>query len=323
MRSRTARLAKDAPRAGLAAVLALAAAASYATAHAQTLYKYRDANGVWVFTDRKPDGGHDVETTEIKPRFDAPEVRLLQRADDTGIVLVARNTFYAPVQIAFRLSGTDNVAASTPRDGLRTLAPRSDTDILLVHRANLGAAMSFQSDFQFLPGDPQAEHRPEQPYRLPFALATTYPVSQAFPDTITHTDPSSTYAIDFVMPIGTGVYAARSGVVIEVASDFFEAGLDPNVNGPRANMVRVLHDDGTMSLYAHLSWNSIRVVPGQRVARGEYLADSGNTGFTTGPHLHFVVQRNSGGRIVSVPVEFAGAGGEAVSVRRGERYTAR
>ena len=148
-------------------------------------------------------------------------------------------------------------------------------------------------------------------------------MSQAFPDTITHTDPSSRYAIDFVMPIGTGVFAARGGVVIEVASDFFEAGLDPNVNGPRANMVRVLHDDGTMSLYAHLNWNSIRVVPGQRVARGEYLADSGNTGFTTGPHLHFVVQRNSGGAIVSVPVEFAGAAGESVTVRRGERYTAR
>ena len=65
------------------------------------------------------------------------------------------------------------------------------------------------------------------------------------------------------------------------------------VDGPRANVVRVLHDDGTMALYVHLNWNTIRVVPGQRVRRGEYLADSGNTGFTTGPHLHFVVQRNA------------------------------
>jgi murein DD-endopeptidase MepM/ murein hydrolase activator NlpD len=72
-----------------------------------------------------------------------------------------------------------------------------------------------------------------------------------------------------------------------------------------------------------LSWNSIRVVPGQRVERGEYLADSGNTGFTTGPHLHFVVQRNGGGRILSVPVEFTGAGDAGITVRSGERYTAR
>jgi murein DD-endopeptidase MepM/ murein hydrolase activator NlpD len=77
-----------------------------------------------------------------------------------------------------------------------------------------------------------------------------------------------------------------------------------------------------MSLYGHLNWNSIRVVPGQRIARGEYLADSGNTGFSTGPHLHFVVQRNEGGRIVSVPVSFAGAGSVPVQVVRGDRPAA-
>jgi murein DD-endopeptidase MepM/ murein hydrolase activator NlpD len=157
---------------------------------------------------------------------------------------------------------------------------------------------------------------------LPFALASSFRVSQAFPDVITHGDPSSADAIDFVMPIGTPIYAARAGIVIEVASDFFDAGVDPSVDGPRANVVRVLHDDGTMTLYAHLNWNSIRVAPGERVARGQYLADSGNTGFSTGPHLHFVVQRNRGGALVSVPVQFAGIAGSAVTAQRGERFTA-
>jgi murein DD-endopeptidase MepM/ murein hydrolase activator NlpD len=124
------------------------------------------------------------------------------------------------------------------------------------------------------------------------------------------------------MPIGTHIYAARAGVVIEIASDFFEAGVDAAKDGPRANVVRILHDDGTMSLYGHLNWNSIRVVPGQRVERGEYIADSGNTGFSTGPHLHFVVQRNRGGAIISLPVQFEGASGAAIAVRAGERYTA-
>ena len=123
------------------------------------------------------------------------------------------------------------------------------------------------------------------------------------------------------MPIGTNVFAARDGVVIEVASDFFEGGTDLAVDGPRANVVRVLHGDGTMALYVHLNWNTIRVVPGQRVRRGEYLADSGNTGFSTGPHLHFVVQRNEGGALVAVPLEFAGATG-AVTLVTGETYTA-
>ena len=202
-----------------------------------------------------------------------------------------------------------------------TLPPRSETRITVVEKQNSSKAMSFSSQFQFLPGDPEAVHSPEGPYRLPFALATTFPVSQAYPDRITHGDPSSEHAVDFSMPIGTPIYAARGGTIIEVASDFFDSGVDPSVDGPRANVVRVLHEDGTMALYAHLSWNSIRVVPGERVARGQYLADSGNTGFSTGPHLHFVVQRNRGGSIVSVPIEFAGAAGP-VTVRRGAEYTA-
>ena len=102
--------------------------------------------------------------------------------------------------------------------------------------------------------------------------------------------------------------------MVEVASDFFESGTDFAVDGPRANIVRVLHDDGTMALYVHLNWNTIRVVPGQEVRRGEYLADSGNTGFSTGPHLHFVVQRNEGGSLVSVPLQFADATGAPLTV---------
>ena len=56
----------------------------------------------------------------------------------------------------------------------------------------------------------------------------------------------------------------------------------------------MLHDDGTTAIYAHLQMDTIRVRPGQRVERGEYIANSGNTGFSSGPHLHFVVVRNAG-----------------------------
>jgi murein DD-endopeptidase MepM/ murein hydrolase activator NlpD len=304
------------------ALLFVAAACGASSAAAQKLFKYRDAAGVWVFTDRQPTAEQTYEESQLERRFEQPEVSLLQRAGEGGIVLVAQNTYFAPIQLAFRLTQTENVSAATPRDGFKMLPPRSETPLLVVGKAVQNAEMRVQSDFQFLPGDPGAQHVPDRPYRLPYALASSFPVSQAFPDVITHGDPSSEHAIDFVMPVGTNVFAARGGVVIEVASDFYEAGTDARVNGPRANVVRVLHDDGTMSLYGHLNWNSIRVVPGQRVARGEYLADSGNTGFSTGPHLHFVVQRNRGGAIVSVPIEFAGAGGATVTPRSGNRYAA-
>jgi murein DD-endopeptidase MepM/ murein hydrolase activator NlpD len=290
---------------------------------AQDLFKYQDANGVWVYTDRRPASGQRYEETRVERTLERPEVKLLQRPIDGGFALIAQNTFFGPVQIAFELKEMSNVAAETPRTGWRTLPPRGETELLVIAKEDSRAAMTFHYEFKILPGDPNAQHEPDRPYRLPYALATSFPVSQAYPKAITHRDPSSVHAIDFVMPIGTGIYAARGGVVIEVAADFYDAGLDPEIDGPRANMLRVLHDDGTMSLYAHLNWNSIRVVPGQHVERGEYLADSGNTGFSTGPHLHFAVQRNRDGTLMSIPVEFAGAGSERITVQAGGRYTAR
>ena len=301
-----------------AALLALAAVAPVA---AQTMYRYKDASGVWVYTDRKPGGEQDYQQEQIERRFERPQVNLLQRAEQSGVTLIAQNTYYAPVQIAFRLRPIENVSPDTRRSGVATLPPRSETELVVVGKSVENVDLRFDSEFEFLPGEPGAQHRPEQPYRLPYALSSSIRVSQAYPDVKTHADPSSQYAIDFAMPIGTDVFAARDGVVIEVASDFFESGTDYQVDGPRANVVRILHDDGTMALYVHLNWNSIRVVPGQRVRRGEYLADSGNTGFSTGPHLHFVVQRNQGGALVAVPLEFASPAGP-VTLSAGRSYTA-
>jgi murein DD-endopeptidase MepM/ murein hydrolase activator NlpD len=123
------------------------------------------------------------------------------------------------------------------------------------------------------------------------------------------------------MPEGSAVHAAREGVVINVAHRFYKGGLAPS-SQDEANFVQILHDDGTNAIYAHLQMDSIRVQPGQRVARGEYIANSGNTGFSSGPHLHFAVLRNAGMRNVSVPLTFAGPGREVVVPRTGATLTA-
>jgi murein DD-endopeptidase MepM/ murein hydrolase activator NlpD len=176
--------------------------------------------------------------------------------------------------------------------------------------------------YEFLVGDPSAEHAPPGPYRVPFAVASDFPVSQAYPDVVTHTTPDSRYAVDIVMPVGTDVFAARSGTVFDVSAANFRGGTDALRDISLANVVRILHDDGTYAVYAHLNWNSIRVRVGDYVERGEYIADSGNTGYSSGPHLHFVVVRNAGMAMHSVPVQFAGVNASPIAPATGQSLTA-
>jgi len=125
-----------------------------------------------------------------------------------------------------------------------------------------------------------------------------------------HGDKQNYYAVDIVMPEGTPILAARDGTVMTVDNDFYGAGLDLKQYGDRANNIRIAHSDGTMAVYAHLQLESAKVAVGDRVRAGQQLALSGDTGYTSGPHLHFCIQVNANMQIVSVPFNFS-AGGAA------------
>ena len=146
----------------------------------------------------------------------------------------------------------------------------------------------------------------------PFPAGLTFPISQSFGGGRTHQGVENAYAVDIVMPVGTDVLAARDGVVMDIEDDYKAGGTDLEKFLDKANQVRVLHDDGTMTVYAHMELASVRVRPGARVRSGQPLARSGNTGFSTGPHLHFVIQQNTGMELVSVPFRFRQPGGAAV-----------
>lgn len=104
--------------------------------------------------------------------------------------------------------------------------------------------------------------------------------------------------------------AARAGRVMQVQGNFVDHGLDPQRDRDRANFIRILHEDGSMAVYAHLQANGVLVRSGQRVEAGQRIGVSGNTGYSTAPHLHFVVQANSGMQLRSVPVRIVTPQGE-------------
>jgi len=229
-------------------------------------------------------------------------VWLREDDQDDAVRLVLVNDYHAPVQVAWHVSELENAVSDGPFAGVITLAARSE-QALVTLSARRPAAWSFAHHHHYLHGDPNARHAEATRYRPPFGAGERYLVSQAWPDVFTHADAPSRHALDLDMPEGTPVHAARSGVVF-VAVDSFHAGGPDAWLAESANHLRVLHDDGTMALYAHLAAGSLLVQPGQRVTRGQRVAASGNTGFSTGPHLHFAVQRNSARGVESLPVLF-------------------
>ncbi|WP_326629342.1 MULTISPECIES: M23 family metallopeptidase [unclassified Streptomyces] len=101
---------------------------------------------------------------------------------------------------------------------------------------------------------------------------------------------------DFAVPIGTRVEAAHSGVVVK-------AGPNGGGDGPAyGNAIVIKHSNGMYSQYAHLSQIDVRI--GQAVQTGEKIALSGNTGNSSGPHLHFEIRHTANYGSAVNPVMF-------------------
>jgi murein DD-endopeptidase MepM/ murein hydrolase activator NlpD len=304
-------------------LLLVAALVATSAAAAQALYKYQDENGDWVYTDRPPADEQSVEVRDLPTGSKPPSVTVFTQRVDRELQIIAHNDYYIHIEVVLSLDELTNVELPVSSPVMRwILDPRSELKLLSLPILDEGVPPAVKLRYMALHGDPRSEHAPARPYRAPFALAGDFSITQAYPVAVTHNTIDSRYAVDIAMPIGTDIHAARSGVVFEVASTNFRGGIDRQRDAPSANIVRILHEDGTHAVYAHLNWNSIRVQPGDEVERGQYIADSGNTGFSSGPHLHFAVLKNAGMRIESVPVTFEGPHSNGVSPAAGVSLTA-
>jgi murein DD-endopeptidase MepM/ murein hydrolase activator NlpD len=128
------------------------------------------------------------------------------------------------------------------------------------------------------------------------------------------------YAVDFSMPDGTELYAAREGVVVDVESRHRLGGASRKY-AAYANFVVIEHSDGSTGEYYHLQQNRVFVRPGDNVKRGQLIGLSGSTGFTSVPHLHFAVYKAlPDGDTQSLPFRFISATGIVDNPGYNERY---
>jgi murein DD-endopeptidase MepM/ murein hydrolase activator NlpD len=141
---------------------------------------------------------------------------------------------------------------------------------------------------QLLSGSVQfvlGKHDDDYPYLLPYLRGRAFPVIQAYGGAFSHFGKMH-FSIDFGMPLGTPVCAARPGRVVRIIDTFDEGGADRSFID-KCNIVEIQHTDRSTASYVHLAAKSVLVRLNQDVHAREVIAFSGNTGWSSRPHLHF------------------------------------
>lgn len=274
---------------------------------AKKLYKYKDKQGHWHYSDKPPETEQKVEVRPLKAGHKR-YIWLEKTGDKQHPKYFAINNYHGPVEIEVVLKKANNAQAMPVLPKTFIVEPGHSNTLFEVGAVNQYHSWGYSLQYCYNIGSPLAVHDPKTVYLPPFAMHTQFQITQAFGGKFSHTGEQNRYAVDIAMPVDTPIHAARSGVVIEVNNDFFKNGLTQAYKS-RANSVRILHEDGSMAIYAHLALEKAEVYPGLKVSAGQLIGYSGNTGYSTGPHLHFAVQLNQGMKLVSIPFKINSASG--------------
>lgn len=302
--------------------------------YTKDFYKYQDENGQWVFSDTPPlSESIDPEKVETKVlEFFEPSrlIAIKNNGPSDSPRLVAINDSYAPVEVRMTFSSdTRNVLINgyARTREVTELVPARSEKLMAKIEPYKGKSWRYRYQVKAVMGPPVKSASGLNPgqtgYRYPFEDDKAFIISQGFNGRFSHQSPTSRYAVDISMPEGTPILAARSGTVVAREDYFFRGGIREEFY-ERSNFVKILHDDGSMADYVHLELDSIVVTSGQRVQEGDLLGRSGSTGYSSGPHLHFVISQNQGMKLLSIPFTFRNpATGEEIVPREGLRLASR
>lgn len=262
--------------------------------------------GAWVIAQAPPAAGACAEVC-----VDAVET-------DRGVELYVVNGHPYPVTASL-YARTRNLRVNGGNPVTVTLGGNSRERALRFDRPDPRGDYDYRYWYDWTFGRRDAVHDDGVLYHLPYPPGSRYRVLQGFSGRLSHRG-RETYAVDFDLPVGTPVHAARGGIVVDVEQSHDEGGWEDRYYRT-ANFIVILHDDGTTGEYYHLDHKGAAVNAGDRVSAGDHIGWSGNTGHTTRPHLHFAVYRaDTWGRTQSVPFRFITEEGVVDFPRQWRRY---
>lgn len=246
-----------------------------------------------------------------------------EQNDDGGYTFYASSDHLIPTFLTVSFESLTNLEADVELPYKTVLEPGTERrELFTLSVVDERRSRGYRLAWTYARGNPEtAEHDDSFAYLFPFEHGTKHKVTQGFHGNFTHFGENE-YGVDFDLDRGTKVFAARSGLVIEVKEDSSRGGPAASYSG-HANYILVYHQDGSFGNYVHLQRNGAIVEPGDRIEEGQHIGYSGATGRASGPHLHFDVrlpQRD--GSMQSIPITFRRYNGEVVEPEEGRHYYA-
>jgi len=239
-----------------------------------------------------------------------------ERANDS-VHIYADNGMLCPVSLKLMLDKTNMDCSPYCPDIVAVPQNASKYKLVTLSPSSPKKATKFSYKYQSFLGDvTKADYDKEYNYYLPFEKSKEYLLFQGYKGVESHKNQN---AIDFTMPEGSNITAAREGKVIRVVQNHSISCTEERCKEFN-NSVTVYHSDGTFAEYAHIKQNGSLVAVGDVVKAGQAIAKSGNTGWSTGPHLHFVVYRFNEDGMQSLETKFKN-GNSLQFLKAGERYT--
>lgn len=226
-----------------------------------------------------------------------------QRLPEGGFAFSVSNPYLYPVQVEVTFPRLVNMQADVRIPFFIVLPPQTPEKRIIVLKPGGEGRYGYNLSYLVFPGDPEKQPDAAFKYRLPFRHGTKHKVGQGYFGTFSHSTQYGEFALDFDMKEGTPVLAARAGVVVETKQDGTLHGLTSDY-AKHGNYVLILHGDGTFARYLHLRYGGVTVAVGDHVRAGQEIGYSGNTGWTSGPHLHFQVSAPERMRLRTIPTDF-------------------
>lgn len=264
-------------------------------------------------------GAPSAESRPSPPTWTCRD-EVCQRATRSGetLTLELQNRRNRPTWVVLDPLELSNVKSLRPSPALLELGPGETRTAGLLAIEDATKPFAYQANWKALSGNPGAVHDDRWHYRMPFGGSSSITISQGYDGPFTHKGLGA-YALDFPMPLDTPVLAARGGTIVETVDERGASG-DPVGEYEVDNRVVIEHADGTFAIYAHLRHGGPARI-GDHVESGDLIGLSGDTGFSTGPHLHFEVFKIRGdGQRQTIPVKFWNGTAKGFTALAGVEY---